>query len=456
MKINIFLIIALAALSLGAKPKYVFLFIGDGMSVPQRMVAEEFAKKIGYGDFAMNSLPYQASTRTQSANSVITDSAAAATAIACGEKTDNGTLGKSSDGRVLKSVAEVAKESGMKVGIITTVTITHATPAAFYAHRDSRGDDYGITLDLINSGFDHFAGGAICRTDKNHPEDKGDTYKLAEKAGYVITENIQSWKALKSGTKSISIFSRHALPFHIDNDGEYPRLYEMLEKTIELIDGDDGFFIMCEGGRIDYAGHANDAATNLRDVLELDRAVKSALSFMAKHPDETLIIVTGDHETGGMSMGFAGIGGKFRVEHLKGQNISVEEYSEKIKKTISKRGAEITFEEIEKGIKEYFGLEKLTKKERAQLEEAFNVDVGFVKANVKDTTAHNVSRRYVFAQAVKNVLNSRAGIGWSSAAHTALPTFTTAIGNGADILVGMLDNTDIGKRLSALLKKSAK
>lgn len=456
---SFFLILAAALmLPLYASPKYIFLFIGDGMSVPQRMVAEEFAKKSGYGPLAMNILPYQASTRTHSSASLITDSAAAATAMACGEKTKNGALGVKSDGARVESVAELAKKRGMKVGILTTVTINHATPAGFYAHRTSRSDGYGAGLDLVSSGFDHFSGGGLLgkSNDVNHPEYKGDVFELAEKAGYTVTRDVDGWKSLKPGAKSWSVFCKGPMPFSIDNAGSLPRLYEMLEKTIELVDGEKGFFIMCEGGKIDYAGHANDAATNMRDVIELDRSVKVALEFMEKHPDETLVIVTGDHETGGMSMGFSGIGGAFKVELLKGQKVSVEEFSEKVKMEIAKSKGEITFAEVESLLEKLFGLTNLSKKERAQLEEAFKKDVDFVKSKLVDTTAHDIPRRYVFAQAAKNVLNSRAGIGWSSPAHTALPTLTTAKGKGAEILIGMTDNSDIGKRLKKLLQDQEK
>ena len=116
-------------------PKYIILFIGDGMATPQRMVADEFSRKAGRGDLAFNTLPFHATTRTASANSLVTDSAAAATAIACGEKTDNGKLGVAHDNHKLHSVAELAHERGKKVGIITSVTLNHATPGGFYAHQ---------------------------------------------------------------------------------------------------------------------------------------------------------------------------------------------------------------------------------------------------------------------------------------------------------------------------------
>ena len=439
-----------------AGPKYVFLFIGDGMSTPQRMVTEEFAARIGHGELAMNRLPYQTNTRTKSANAVITDSAAAGTAIACGVKTGNGRVGVDMDGKRLESVAEVAKRTGRKVGIITTVTIVHATPACFYAHNPNRGRSYQIALDLIASGFDYFAGGGVyAKYDlKDDPLYRGNVFDLARQAGYTVNrEDRAGWAALKPGSKSWNVFCDEAMQFAIDADGSQPKLSELVAKGVEVLDNPNGFFIMCEGGKVDYACHANDAATNLRDVLALDDAVKVALRFQDAHPDDTLVITTGDHETGGMSMGFAGIGGKFKVEVLATQKVSTEKFSGDIKRLIWERHAKIGFDEVKPIVAERFGLADLTAQEETVLRAAFEKDVRFVRDRVADTTAHDVKRHYVFAQAVKNALNARAGIGWSSSSHTALPTFTTAKGPGADILVGMTENSDIGLRLKGLLER---
>lgn len=401
----------------------------------------------------MNSLPYKASTCTKSANSIITDSAAAATAIACGEKTDNGFLGMSPDGRRLQSVAEVAKKLGMKVGIITTVTICHATPGAFYAHRKNRGMFYCIGLDLIASRFDYFAGGGLsgCHDDRDNREYCGNIYELAEDCGYAIARTRAEWEALKPGGRSWCVFGNSSMAFDIDCDGKYPKLHEMLEKGIELLDNPAGFFIMCEGGKIDYAGHANDAATNLRDMLALDRAVRSALAFQDAHPDETLVITTGDHETGGMSVGIAGSGNAFAVEKLAAQKISAERFSEEIKRFISKRKVAPKLDDVKPLLEKKFGLGDFSGQELKTLAEAFDKDVENVKMRLKDTVAHDKRRRYVFAQAVRSVLAARAGVGWSTHSHTALPTLTTAKGPGADILVGMKDNAEIGARLKKLL-----
>ncbi|MBR7106470.1 MAG: alkaline phosphatase, partial [Opitutales bacterium] len=145
--------------------KYVFLFIGDGMSIPQRMMAERYMQLSGQGGLAINAMKNQAITYTNSASSFITDSAASGTAIACGEKTRNGTIGLNAKGEKIESIAYVAQKAGKKVGIITSVTINHATPASFYGHNQSRSNYYNLGLDMIESGFDYFAGGGVNKND---------------------------------------------------------------------------------------------------------------------------------------------------------------------------------------------------------------------------------------------------------------------------------------------------
>ena len=453
-----------AAVFAGGVPKYVFVFIGDGMSTPQRMVAEDFAAKTGHGRLAMNSLPYQVNTRTKSANSIITDSAAAGTAIACGVKTDNCMIGVAPDGTPVESAAEVAKRSGMKVGIVTTTTIMHATPAAFYAHRRNRGETYRIGLDLVDSGFDYFAGGGFDGKENDSTDSKyrGNIYDLARKAGYTVATNRAAWAALRSGEKALCTFTKRHLDFEIDRDpAVQPSLAELVKKGIEVIDGPDGFFLMCEGGTVDFSAHANDAATNLRDVIALDSAVRVALAFAAKHPDETLVITTGDHETGGLSMGFVGTGGKFHVDRLANQKRSTEKFSQTIKAML-KANVNLTFDEVRPMVAETYGLVfdgdandpmKVTEAEVELLKKALEKDRSYIRNRTADTTAHDVRRRYVFASTARGILAAHAGIGWGSSSHTALPTFTTAQGTGAEILVGMMENADIGERLKRLLGK---
>lgn len=459
--------VVFAAVVFGATPKYVFLFIGDGMSTPQRMVAEEFSRAIGEGTLAMNALPFQATTRTCSADSLVTDSAAAATAIACGEKTNNHYSGVDPKGKPVYSCAVAAQEAGKKVGIVSTVTITHATPAGFYAHRKSRGDLYGIALDLANSGFDYFAGGGLDSRfdDKTHSEYCGNAYDYAAQKGYRIVKTRDEFLALQpSDGKILTRFRDGALDNAIDiTEVKDPSLDELVAKAIEMLDNEKGFFLMAEGGRVDWAGHANDAATNLREVLALDKAVKVALAFQEKHPEETLVVVTGDHETGGLSMGFAGTGYAIFPERLSEQTMSVGTFESRVKKLFEKN-PNLSFDEIKPLVSEAFGFKfkgpdvknndpmRLHSAEEKELRTAFEHDVAFHKSKVEENTKYDGEKRYLFGGACRIVMSHKCGLGWSSGAHTAMPVLTTAKGCCAEQFVGFIENTDIAKKIKAFYK----
>ena len=452
----------LASLTLqAAAPRSVILFIGDGMSTPQRMTADEFARKTGRPALVMNRLPYQATTRTCSASSLVTDSAAAATAIACGEKTYNGAVGVNAGTNRIYSSATAAKAAGKKVGIVTTVTINHATPAGFYGHRKSRGEGYGLGLDLLASGFDYFAGGGLDGHDnKKHPEYKGDVYALAKDAGYaVIRKDSAAFKALKPGAGKVwYVASEGSMPFSIDA-GEWadvPTLAELTAKGIELLENEKGFFMMVEGGKVDWAGHANDPATNLREVLALDDAVRVALEYQKTHPD-TLVVTTGDHETGGMSMGFAGTGYAFYMDRLANQKCSSDRIGD-----YCRENHPATFDDLKPFLAENFGFDfsgkdsknpmALSKAELKELTDAFAHDLKMAKKGKKDDEAYDAKKISRLPTAVKNIFSHKCGIGWSSGAHTALPVLTTAGGPGSERFCGFIDNTDISKILKELVK----
>lgn len=443
-----------SAVAFAAAPKYVFVFIGDGMSTPQRLMAEDFSKRTGRGELAMNHLARRTETATKSANKVVTDSAAAATAIACGEKTDNGMLGMRPDGTRLESVAAVAKKAGRKVGIVTTVTIVHATPAGFYAHNRNRGDSRAIAMDLVKSGFDYFAGGGIggwtqpkggyfdtngnfVKLEEGREAVPGiDPYSLWQTNGYTfVKDDLAAFKALKPGRPVWCVFGESGMDYALDRDGSQPTLAEIVEKGIELLDGPDGFFLMCEGGKVDYAGHANDAGGSVAEQLSLDDAVKVATRFAKAHPGETLIVTTGDHETGGLIRGITGAGAAFDPALLKHQRCTASKFSS-IFKNAQEKNAAFSFDDAMALVRENFGLGgpvPLTDADRDELKKAFEQ-----------------KKPAEFAGAAKRILSAHAGLAWKSGGHTALPTMTTAEGPGSEILEGMTDNTEIGVRLKGL------
>lgn len=445
-----FAVSAAALAAQAAKPvKYVFLFIGDGMSIPQRMTAEELARINTGKGLAINSMPHQALTTTRSANSFITDSAASGTAIACGSKTNNGMIGMDPKGGRLKSVAEVARDSGRKVGILTSVTLNHATPAAFYGHNRSRGNYYDLGLDLVESGFDFFGGGGIAECDNKKAKSyKGDIYEIAEGRGYtVVRKDMKALAALKPGCgKVIATGADGALMYNLDAP-DSPRIADFTKKAIELLDNERGFFIMVEGGKIDWMCHANDAATVMAEVADFDNAVKVALEFARKNPRDTLVVVTGDHETGGLTMGFAGTAYNSYIDRLNAQKRSREAFNSASKK-LAGGGKDIEFEDVIPLLSESFGFVfdedsesplALSEAERGELEKAF----GRWKKDVS---------KGALSLAAAKILNNKAGLAWTSDAHTALPVETSAQGAGAEIFSGTIDNTDIAKILKELVR----
>ena len=422
-------------------PKYIILFIGDGMSTPQRMLAEEFLRKSGKPGLAMNHMPYHCSTRSGSANSIVTDSAASGTAIACGTKTANGRIGVDASGKVrLQSAAEVARDKKWKVGIISTMTINHATPASFYGHRAKRQMYYELGIDLIESGFDFFAGGGIARG-KN--KEGADLYALARKKGYkTIVGDKKAFLALKPGCGKV-IYSDMPgyMTLTIDAPQKAGTLAEMTAKGLELLKNPKGFFLMVEGGAIDTCGHANDPAGNLQETLELDKAVKVALNFAAKHPAETLIVVTGDHETGGMSLGCSSTGYALYPERLLAQKISAARFHALMKETRAKNKA-LTFADAQKMLTANFGFK-------------FSGDVKkdpmVVTTAQKQLLADGFKAKRL-AYAARTVMSQKAGVGWTTGSHTALPILTTATGVQAHRFSGYIENTDISRIIKSFIR----
>ncbi len=290
-----------------AKAKYVFLFIGDGMAMPQITAAEAYLNahsgtSPGVEKLSFTQFPAQGLTTTYDAGSFITDSASAGTAIATGSKTLSGVISMDETRtKKLKTIAEYAKESGMKVGIISSVNLDHATPACFYAKEESRNNYLSINMQLANSNFDYFAGGMV-RIDKT-PEGQLSAHDMMKKNGWILASSREELNALVPGDKQVyayynTSFTRNSLDYAIDMEAEDISLAEYTAKGIELLDNDEGFFMMVEGGKIDWACHANDAAASIHNTLAFDNAVKEAIEFYNAHPDDTIIIVTGDHETG--------------------------------------------------------------------------------------------------------------------------------------------------------------
>ena len=485
-------------------PKYIFLFIGDGMSYPQIQLTNYFlsanenkesAQTVSVegeektvlssgNNLTMMNFPVAGSAQTYDSTSFAPDSASTATSIATGNKTWSGSINVSTDfTQEYETIAEKLKaQKDYKIGIVSSVNINHATPAAFYAHQASRNNYYDIGLELIDSGFDYFAGGGLLAPTGKEEEQK-DLYVLAEEGGYKVVKTQAEAEALTAEDGKALVIDEHladsnAMAYSMDlQEGEWT-LADYVDKGIEVLDNENGFFMMVEGGKIDWACHANDAAATITDTLALDQAVKEAVEFYQEHPDETLILVTGDHETGGLTIGFAGTNYDTFLTNFNNQKISYAKFDSDY---VSKYKEEKTdFDTIMKDVTELFGLqapaeegaESTEKKDSADKHPESEDDGALVMTQYEydtlkeayETTMSRTGEEEEFAQdeyvkygsyepltvTITHILNNKSGVNFGSYAHTGLPVEVFAQGAGQENFAGYYDNTDIYEKVAAL------
>ena len=455
---------AIRAAAEEASPKYVFMFIGDGMSSPQTNSAQVYNGRNESGlveleELTFTQFPVVGLQYTQDSTSFCPDSASTATSLSSGFKTHSGVIGMGVD-RVTPgtTIAEMLHDKGWKIGIVSTVTINHATPAAFYAHIASRNDYYDIGIQMAESGFEYFAGGSVNKADDG---DKS-IYEVLEDNGYLVTNDRDTILSLNSDSGKVYAYSPvlqddGAMPYDIDAPADSLRLKDFVKKGIDVLDNETGFFMMVEGGKIDWAGHANDAVANMSDTLALDEAVEVALDFAKDHPDETLIIVTGDHETGGMTIGYAATGYNTAFDILRAQKCSYVQFDSYVEE--AKADGSFTFDDMMAMVEEYFGL--VAPGEEAEVEALVMNDYEYAKLQkaYADDQSGNVdgyeeSLLYggysPISVTLTHIINNKAGIGWTSYAHTGLPVPVYAYGEGAELFIGAYDNTEVAHKLMDL------
>lgn len=433
------------------KPKYIFLFIGDGMGINHVSLAKYFYKEKA-DDISFTNFPYFGVCTTSSKNSLITDSGAAGSAIACGEKTNSGNISYYpwfSEDSIPLSFAKIAHEKGMKVGIITSVSINHATPAAFYAQSPHRDLYYEIGNQLPESNFEFFGGGGF-----KHPQgkdiDQPDLYEKAKSKNYIVSSNINDFKNIDNKDEKYMFVNpklgwESDMPYLIDRkaDGGYS-LADFVKTGINVLDNPNGFFIMLEGGKIDWAAHSNDGAAIVKDIYDMDLAIREAYEFYKKYPDETLILVTADHETGGLSLGNAYKGYDSQFILLDNQKISINSFSQKIK-DYKQNNEDYFINDIWKFSEEYFFTESpiYSASDSTRVLEAFNYY--FYDKSPSTTLEPKIlyGSENPIASTFGNIICTKAGLGFTSWSHTAAAVPVFSIGVGAEKFGGAIDNTEI-------------
>lgn len=466
-------------------PKYVFVFIGDGMSYPQIQSAAYYTGKDAAGivDVVKKSenpsdspemkalsfyqFPVAGSASTYDATSFAPDSASTATSIFTGYKTHSSSINVDITKKIkYRTIAEQLRDQKKyKIGVISTVNLNHATPAATYAHQASRKSNYPIGQELVSSNFEYFAGGTLMDPqDKN--KDKTSIYDLAKNAGYRVCFDQKSAAALKNGDKALVIAETLADSdsMSYDNDrkeGEWA-LRDYVRKGIEVLDNKTGFFMMVEGGKVDWACHANDARSSIADTLALSEAVEEAISFYNKHPKETLILVTADHETGGLTIGYAGTDYNLFFRTLDSQKISYAKFDSDYVSAYKKNGT--SFETVMKDVEKLFGLKMpgadgsnkngglvLTDYELSRIKTAYEKTIK--NDNNRSQMEYDIYGTYEpLTITITHILNAKSGLGWTSNSHTGLPVPVFALGAGQEEFKGFYDNTEIYKKLAKLTK----
>lgn len=457
---NILLALLIAVLNLtaaAAAPKYIFFFIGDGMGIGAVSLAQVFKRTVE-GDtipLTMLQFPTTSLAFTHSASSPVTDSAAAGTALATGNKTNNGMLGVTPDSIAVESIATRLHNMGYAVGLVTTVAPDDATPGAFYAHQPSRSMFYEIGCDAAASGFE-FLGGANLRGLKTHDGTPTDLLEVLESAGVEVVHGL---KGLETVTKKrvmllgTNIPSDNEIGLAIDSIEGAMTLPDMTRACLSHLLKDDskkGFFMMVEGGSIDHGGHANDAPTNLRETLAFDKSLAIAYEFYKSHPDETLIVVTADHETGGLVLAFRAVHYDLNLDYLKYTRMSKDSFNTFCKSLLASRTATFDWNAMRDVLSDKFGLFTripVTEKEEAKLRESF--DSTFQKREASDEEGmYNTFK--VFASNVFKLISAKSGIGWTTGDHSGTPVPVFSVGVDSHRFGHILDNTDIPKIIMSI------
>ena len=417
------------AWSQSPRPKNLILMIADGCGPASVTMARDYARAVlGRDALALDAIQTGA-VRTGSASSRVTDSAAGATAYACGVKTYNGAIAVDSAGRPLATLLEAAKARGMATGLVATSRITHATPAAFAAHVPQRAMESEIAAQMLAQRVDVLLGGGwsyfLPTSEGGRRQDGRNLLREAEAMGYQVVRTAADFR---QGVRRpvLGLFGPSHLPYEIDRDPEeVPSLAEMTRAALELLaDDPDGFFLMVEGSRIDHAGHANDAAAHVREVLAYDEAVAVALDF-ARRDGQTLVVSVADHETGGLSLG-RNVDGRgvydWHPDVLARVQVSYERLIPALRRS----------ERPDALLQAWLGLDSLRADERALVAQA-------------------TAEPDTWPEVLTELIGRRAVVGWTSNGHTAVDVNLYAFGPGAERLMGSFENDEIGRLLAELM-----
>lgn len=444
---TLFMALGAMCASAAEAPKYVFYFIGDGMGMGH-IIATQTYKRVAHGDntpLLMMQFPVSSIVQTYPATEPITDSAAAGTALSTGCKTNNGMLGVTPDSVHVTSVARQLKDMGYGVGILTSVAPDDATPGAFYAHQPSRKMYYEIGKDAAASGYE-FIGGSILRGTKNT-----DLLKVLADSNVTVAHGMEQLG--KATTRRVMLLNpedqyRGQIGYTIDSIKGALNLPEMTKACLDhmLKTSPDRFFMMVEGGNIDYAGHSNDGGAVIKEIINFNEALAVAYDFYLAHPDETLIIVTADHDTGGLVIGHSHKGFGGWLKNIDYQRISKDSFADLCKSLMMSRRI-FTWEDMKALLSDRLGFWskiKIPAESEKALQEKFE-DTFSGRNSKEETTLYKSFNE--FTVLVFKTMDAATGIDWTTVGHSGNPVPLFTIGVGAEAFGNIHNNIEIPQTL---------
>lgn len=449
--------------------KYVFYIVGDGMGINQVAGTELYNQATGNGPKQINFRHFLVNTfvNTYSSSSLVTDSAAGGTALSSGIRTYNGAIGVDPDHNPVTSITEWAKASGAGAGVATSVGINHATPAAFYAHVNNRNSYDAISRQLIGSEVD-FAAGAGFLTERSKGLDAVFYEQEARGEGIKVFYGIEDFKNVSTSYDRVICLGGEnmgELPFAVDRKAGDTALKDFVSTGIDYLYGryaENGFIFMIEGGKIDSSGHNDDAVSCFHEINDLAAAIDVVLEFYQNHPDETLIVVTADHETGGLMLGAGDY--SMNPELLAGQHKSENELTSEFRKAFmpqvpqrrNMRGNQgmnrvqqpqwtpPSWEEVKNFLKMNLGLWDIVpvdEKTEERFYEMYQTTFGTKEGENEVRSLYSVNFRLISEAVI--YLNAVAGYQWSYGSHSGSPVGLYVKGVRADEFSSCTENYEI-------------
>lgn len=437
-------------------PKYIFYYIGDGMGISPLMTAQAYNREVLKNDKPLQMLqfPVASFAMTYSANSPVTDSAAAGTALSTGTKTKNSMLGMSPDTVALTSVARQLKDMGYGVGIITSVGLDDATPGAFYAHVANRQMRYDIDIAAAKSGYDFMAGAGLAGfTDKSG--NPTDVEAVLNENGVQLVRGLDGIQQINSDKVMLLAEAdrpNYNIGYTIDSVTGVLTLPIITQTCLDHLTAKtpDKFFMMVEGGNIDHALHGNDAGAAIKEILNFNEALALAYNFYLKHPDETLILVTADHDTGGMSYVKSRLKLDNSLSIFDYQKVSKEAFSEYCKSLLKDRRI-YKWEDMQEYLEENLGLFTHIPVSDEKLEQLKGMfEKTFEMRNTSDQKTLYASFNS-FAVAVFDLINDAAGTIFTTTSHSANPAPVFAVGVGSDKFKQLNNNNELPEILREIV-----